>query len=158
LTRLDYPSLSVSGSTYLRYDLSAKPFLVLEGEDQPFSASGFVAIPSTVTSTYHVGDWWLATAILVPEAIEFKNRLTLTPPNAKVTILQQESDQSLWFGGSAAHKLGPHLSIGLSVFAAQEKESSFQFIHVETMTATTEVTSNTDTSVLNLSAILGIYW
>src|SRR5580765_4587609 len=41
LTRIDHPSLSVSGNTYLRYDLSAKPLIVIEGQDQPFSASGF---------------------------------------------------------------------------------------------------------------------
>src|SRR5262245_39557827 len=119
LTRIHHPSLSVSGSTYLRYDISAKPLIVLQGQDQPFAASGFVAIPSTVTSTYKVGDFWLATAVLVPEALDYKNRTTLTSTDLHITILQQQTDQSLWLGGSIAHKLGSTLAIGLSVFVAR---------------------------------------
>src|SRR5512140_391825 len=65
LTRIDHPSLSVSGSTYLLYNISLNPLITLGGQDEPFDASGFVAIPSTVTSTYKVGDFWLATAVLV---------------------------------------------------------------------------------------------
>jgi hypothetical protein len=33
LTRIGHPSISVSGSTYMIYELSADPLLVLEGED-----------------------------------------------------------------------------------------------------------------------------
>jgi hypothetical protein len=158
LTRLDHPSLSVTGSTYLRYDLSARPLLVLDGQDQPFSASGFVAIPSTVTSTYRIGSWWLATAILVPEALDYKNRITLAAPDVHATVLQQQTAQSLWLGASVARKLGPHLALGATAFVAHETESSLSFVHVETAMATTEVTSNEDTSVVNLDAVAGLYW
>jgi long-subunit fatty acid transport protein len=161
LTRIDHPSLSVSGNTYLRYDLSAKPLIVLQGQDEPFTASGFVAIPSTVTSTYKVGDWWLATAVLVPEALDFKNRTTLNTTDLHVTILQQQTDQSLWLGASVAHKLGDTLSFGLSVFAARETESKISFLRLQLgdpATAVTEITNNEDTAVLNLQAVLGLYW
>src|SRR4029077_16649022 len=50
LPRIDHPSLSVSASTYLRYSITAKPVVVLDGQDEPFSASGFVALPSQVVS------------------------------------------------------------------------------------------------------------
>ena len=159
LTRLEHASLSVSGSTYLRYDLSAKPLLVLQGQDQPFSASGFVAIPSTVTSTYQAGDWWLSTAILVPEALEFKNRLAFEVPDLRVTLLQQQNIESLWLGGAIARRLTPHLSIGLSLFATRDKESSFNFTRSEIGTdLVQEVTSNEDTAVYSATAILGVYW
>src|SRR5215468_3664881 len=145
LTRIDHPSLSVSGNTYLRYDLSAKPLIVLQGQDEPFTASGFVAIPSTVTSTYKVGDWWLATAVLVPEALDFKNRTTLTTTDLKITILQQQTDQSLWLGGSIARKFGSALSVGLSVFVARETEAKISFLRAQLgdpATAVQEITTN----------------
>jgi hypothetical protein len=151
--------LSVSGSTYLRYDISAKPALVLAGQDQPFSASGFVAIPSTVTSTYQAGGWWFSTAILVPEALEFKNRVALEASDLRVTLLQQRTTESLWLGGAAARRLTPQLSIGLSLFAARETESSFSFTRAEIgADVVQEVTSNDDTAVYNASAVLGVYW
>ncbi len=158
LTRIDHPSLSVSASTYLRYDVSAKPALVLAGQDQNFDASGFVAIPSTVTSTYKVGDWWLSSAILVPEALDYKNRVTFTSGDVKATILQQRQVESLWVGGAIARQIAPHLSIGLSVFGSREKESSIDFTRAEQGMETFEVTNNEDTAVYNASAILGIYW
>jgi hypothetical protein len=158
LTRLDHASLSVSGSTYLRYDLSAQPLLVLQGRDQPFSASGFVAIPSTVTSTYQVGDWWLATAILVPEALDYKNRVAFEASDLHVTLLQQHTIESLWLGASAARRITPQLSIGLSLFAAREKESNFSFTRAETPDGVQELTSNEDVAVYNASAVLGVYW
>ncbi len=159
LTRLEHASLSVSGSTYLRYDISAKPALVLAGQDQPFSASGFVAIPSTVTSTYQAGDWWFSTAILVPEALEFKNRIAFDAPDLHVTLLQQRSNESLWLGGAVARRLTPHLSIGLSLFAARETESHFELTRAEIgEDLTQEVTSNEDLAVYNASAVLGLYW
>lgn len=158
LTRLDHASLSVSGSTYLRYDISAQPLLVLKNTDQPFSASGFVAIPSTVTSTYQAGDWWLATAILVPEALDFKNRVTFEAPDLHITILQQHTAESLWLGGSVARRITPQLSIGLSLFAAREKEANLSFTHTEATEGVQEVTTNEDVAVYNASAVLGVYW
>jgi hypothetical protein len=159
LTRLEHASLSVSGSTYLRYDISAKPALVLQGQDQPFSASGFVAIPSTVTSTYRAGDWWLSTAILVPEALEFKNRVAFDAPDLHVTLLQQRTNESLWLGGAIARRLTSQLSIGLSLFAARETESHFELTRAEIgEDLTQEVTGNEDLAVYNASAVLGVYW
>ena len=158
LTRLDHASLSVSGSTYLRYDISAQPLLVLQGRDQPFSASGFVAIPSTVTSTYQAGDWWLATAILVPEALDYKNRVTFESPDLHITLLQQHTSESLWLGAAAARRITPQLSIGLSLFAAREKESDVSFTRTELLEGVQEVITNEDVAVYNASAVLGVYW
>ena len=162
LTRIGHPSLSVSGSTYLRYDLSADPILVLQGEDQPFSASGFVAIPSTVTSTYKAGEFWLSTAVLVPEAIEFKNRSTFRSTDLAVTLLQQRSVESLWLGGSIARELAPGLSVGVSVFVQNESESTFNFVRVQNgfmpIMSVREVTTNEDVSVWNLTGILGVHY
>src|SRR5688572_32926759 len=42
LSRVGHPNLSVTGSTYLLYQLAVDPILVLDGEDQRFEASGFV--------------------------------------------------------------------------------------------------------------------
>src|SRR6185295_5266194 len=159
LTRIEHPSLSVSGSTYLRYEISADPLLVLEGQDQPFSAAGFVAIPSTVTSIYKVGSWRLATAILVPEALEYKDRVTFTSPSLRATVLQQRSYETLWLGGSIAHELTANLSLGLSLFASRDTVSSFAFTRFQVgEAAVRETISNEDTAVYNASAVLGVYW
>jgi hypothetical protein len=152
LTRIDHPSLSVSGSTYLRYDLSAKPLIVLQGEDQPFSASGFVAIPSTVTSTYKAGDWWLATAVRVPGA-GLQNRTTLDCADLHVTILQQTGGAC----GSAgrSRKLGDSFAIGLPLRRAQT-ESQISFIRVQLHSRDGRDRGDIERgqSVLNLNAVL----
>lgn len=158
LTRIDHPSLSVSGSTYLRFDLSAHPLLVLQGQDQDFDASGFVAIPSTVVSTYKIGDWWLATAILVPEALDFKNRVTFTSAGVTATVLEQKQQESLWFGASIAHEIVPHLAVGLSLFGIRDKEAEISYTRAVQAMETFEETQNQDTAVYNLSAVLGVYW
>jgi long-subunit fatty acid transport protein len=158
LTRIDYPSLSVSGSTYLRYDVSVKPALVIDGRDQPFDASGFVAIPSTVTSTYKFGNWWASTAILVPEAIDYKNRVTFESTNIHATLLQQRQVESLWVGGAIAHKLGDRAAVGLSIFGSRNKEAQITFTRIEAMDEMFQSMENTDTQVVNASAILGLYY
>jgi hypothetical protein len=159
LTRIAHPSLSVSGSTYLRYEISVDPLLVLEGQDQPFSASGFVAIPSTVTSTYRLGSWRFATAILVPEALEYKDRVTFTTPSVRASVLQQRSYETLWLGGSIARELTPSLSLGLSLFASRDTVSSFVFTRIQIgENAAQETISSEDTTVYNASAVLGVYW
>jgi len=157
LERVGHPNLSVTGSTYLIYQLAVDPIFVLEGEDQPFEASGFVAIPSTVVSTYRVGKLALANAILVPEALTFKNRVSFATPTSKVTILQELEQSELWIGGGAALSVADGLSLGLSVFVAHTTESKVNFTRVESM-GVFEQTTSTDVSVFGASAIAGIQY
>ncbi len=158
LARIDYPTLSVSGSTFLLYKLTADPYLVIDGEGQPFSASGFVAIPSSLTSTYKVGGWTLATAILVPEAITFKNRQTYEFTNLKATVLSETLSQSLWLGGGVAHQLAPDWYFGASAFVIQETEARVSIQRIEQMMAVSEASASSDTSVLNVAGVLGLAW
>jgi len=158
LTRIDHASLSVAASTYLKFDVDANPALVLAGQDEPFSASGFVPIPAGVISTYKLGGFSAATAILVPEALDFKNRSTLTGGGITATLLQQEQKESLWLGAGLAHPLADNLSIGLSLFAIRTKEGAINYTRLTDGVETVEVISNEDTSVISASAVLGVYW
>ncbi|MEJ7600630.1 MAG: hypothetical protein WKG01_22170 [Kofleriaceae bacterium] len=160
LARIGHPNLSVSGSTYMLYQLSVDPIVVLQGEDQKFEASGFVAIPSTVISTYQIGRLSLASAVLVPEALTFKNRLTFETSMARVTIIQNRQESQLWLGGGAALELADGVYAGVSVFAANTTESSYSYTRAQTgidpVTQVTERTSSTDISVIGLTAIAGL--
>ncbi|HEU5057535.1 MAG TPA: hypothetical protein VFU21_13470 [Kofleriaceae bacterium] len=160
LARLGQPQLSVSGSTYLRFDLSSDALLVLQGEDQPFEASGFIAIPSTVVSSYQLGAWTLATAVLLPDVFKLKNRVTFETPAIRITQVLDRERQSLWFGLGGARRITPDLSVGLSLFVANETDAELSFIRVVQSAPMTvyESFSNVDRSVLNLDAIAGAYW
>lgn len=161
LARVGHPNLSVSGNLYVKFEYEADPLLVVGGEDQAFEASGFMSIPSTLVSTYQIGRWALGTAVLVPDALTFKNRVAFESASHRVTLLQEFQQQSLWFGGGIARELAPGLSAGLSLFVANEKESSFSFLRVEELTeppVVGELTTNQDLSVWNAVAIAGVSW
>ncbi len=161
LARIEDANLSVSANVYAVVDLKADPFLVIEGEEQPFEASGFLSIPSTLVSTYQIGSWALATAVLVPEAIELRNRITFDSPSLHVTLLQAQEQESLYLGAGAAHAIGPGLTAGLSVFVAKEAVLDLSFVRSEVVSdppVVSEFISNTDTTVFNLTAVAGMYW
>ncbi|HEY0253066.1 MAG TPA: hypothetical protein VGC41_16135, partial [Kofleriaceae bacterium] len=158
LTRIEHASLALSTSTYLRFSVDSKNALVVGGQDQPFSASGFVPIPAAVISTYKLGSFSAATAILVPEALDFKNRVTLGGGGLAVTVLEQRQVEQLMLGAALAHPIADHLSIGISAFAMRDKEGQYSLTRVTNGMESLEVTQNEDTSVISVSAILGVYY
>ena len=162
LARIDQPNLSVSGNIYVRFQLETDAILSIEGVDQPFKASGFISNPSTLISTYEIGGWSLASAVLIPEALELKNRATLASPSLRVTVLQDHAEESLWIGGGIARSLTPSLRVGVSVFFTRESTADINLLRFEVTTETerlvSEVVTNTDQSVLNLVAIPGVHW
>jgi hypothetical protein len=162
LARIEQPNLSVSGNIYVRFTLEADALLTIEGVDQPFKASGFISNPSTLISTYEIGDWSLASAVLIPEALELKNRSTLASPSLRVTVLQDHAEESLWIGGGIARAITPSLRVGLSVFFTRDSSADINLLRFDLMTdagrMVSEVVTNTDQSVLNLVAVPGIYW
>lgn len=162
LARIDQPNLSVSGNIYVRFELEADALFTIEGVDQPFEASGFIANPSTLISTYEIGGWSLASAVLIPEALELKNRVAFTSPNLKVTLLQDHKEESLWIGGGIARAITSSLRVGLGLFAARESSSDLSFLRYELMgeaeRLVAEVVTNTDQSVLNLVTVPGVHW
>lgn len=162
LSRVGHANLSVSGSTYLVYQLAVDPILVLDGEDQRFEASGFVAIPSTVVSTYQIGRLAIANAILVPEALSFKNRATFETPLTSVTVLREVQQAQLWLGGGASLEVARGVYVGLSVFVARTTESELAFSRVvdradPTVLDVVERMTSTDVQVLGASAIAGVF-
>jgi hypothetical protein len=161
LARVGHPNLSVSANVYAVVDLKAEPLLVIEGEEQPFEASGFLSIPSTLVSTYQIGGWALATAVLVPEALALKNRITFDSPSLHVTLLQAQEQESLYLGAGAARQIAPGLVAGLSAFVAKEAVSDLSFVRSEVVAeppVVSEFISNSDTTVFNLTAVAGAFW
>lgn len=161
LARIGHPNLSVSANVYAVVDLKADPLLVIEGEEQPFEASGFLSIPSTLVSTYQIGGWALATAVLVPEALALKNRLTFDSESLHVTLLQAQEQESLYLGAGAAREIVPGLVAGLSAFVAKEAISDLSFVRSEIVgdpPVVSEFISNTDITVFNLTAVAGMHW
>lgn len=161
LARLGHPNLSVSANVYAAFDLEADPLVVIEGVDQPFDASGFLSIPSSLVSTYQIGGWSLATAVMVPEALKLQNRVTFDSPTLHVTLLQENEQESLWLGAGLAREVAPGLMLGVSVFAIKESLSELTFLRSEIAgdpPMVSEATSHRDGSVYNASAVAGVYW
>ncbi len=160
LSRIKDPNISVSGNLYARFEVEADPLLVIEGEDQPFRASGFFSNPSTLVSTYRPGGWSVATAVLIPEAVEFRNRVTFDSPSLRTTLLQEQQQESLWIGAGVAREIAPGLAAGIGAFVIKESASELLFVHSEVTTPATvsEFTSSFDFTVWNLSAIAGLSW
>jgi hypothetical protein len=162
LARIGHPNLSVSANVYAVVDLKAEPLLEIEGVDQPFEASGFLSIPSTLVSTYHFGGWSIATAVLVPDSVTLKNRVTFDSPSLHVTLLQEQAQESLYLGGGVAHVIVPGLTAGASVFVAKESTADLTFLRSEVASTepsmVSEFTSNTDATVFNLTAVVGLSW
>lgn len=160
LARVERDDLSVSGSTYLSFHFSVDPFLVIQGEDQPFDASGFEAVPASVISTHHIAGFTVATAVLVPDAFTTKNRVTLESADVTGTILESLDEQSLWLGAGAGRHITPDLSVGVSVFASRETQSQITFFRIAGGTApmqqVSEQLTSTDVTVYNLSAVAGV--
>jgi len=161
LARTGHPNLSVSANVYALFDLKADPLLEIEGEEQPFNASGFMSIPSSLVSTYKIGSWSLATAVLVPEALTLKNRVSFESPSLLVTLLQDRKQESLWLGAGLARPITENLMVGISAFVAKESTTDLAFTRVSTgddPPVVSEFTSYTDSTVFNLSVIAGLYW
>jgi hypothetical protein len=162
LARIGHPNLSVSANVYAVVDLKAEPLLEIEGVDQPFEASGFLSIPSTLVSTYQFGGWSIATAVLVPDSLTLKNRVTFDSPSLHVTLLQEQQRESLYLGAGVAHAIVPGVTAGASVFVAKESVSELDFLRSEVASTepamVSEFTGNTDATVYNLTAVAGLFW
>jgi hypothetical protein len=161
LARIAHPNLSVSANVYAVVDLKADAILVIDGKDQPFEASGFLSIPSTLVSTYQFGGWSVATAVLVPEAISLKNRISFDSENLHATLLQEDEAESLYLGAGVAREIAPGLTAGGSVFVAKEDVTQLYFFRSEVdgdPLQVSEFTNNTDSTVFNLTAIAGMHW
>jgi hypothetical protein len=161
LARIGHPNLSVSANVYAVVDLEADAILVIDGQDQPFEASGFLSIPSTLVSTYQFGGWAVATAVLVPEAFSLKNRITFESDTLQATMLQEQEAESLYLGAGVAREIAPGLTAGGSVFVAKESATELLFVRSEVAgdpLQVSEFTSNTDSTVFNLAVIAGMHW
>lgn len=160
LARIADANISVSGNIYARFEIEADPLLIVEGEEQPFRAAGFFSNPSTLVSTYRLGGWSLATAVLIPEAIEFKSRVIFDTPAVRTTLLQELKQESLWIGAGVAREIRPDLEVGISAFVIKESASELTVVHTEVTSPETisESTSSADSTVWNLSAVVGLSW
>jgi hypothetical protein len=113
LAYVEHPSLSLTGTTLLRFDLTTDAFYVVGDEDVPFEASGLTIVPASLVSTYKVGPVSLATSVLVPDAFEISNRTTFVFEGATSTLVQKLSREDLWLGVAAAGELGEHVAVGV---------------------------------------------
>jgi hypothetical protein len=156
LALLEHSSIALSGTTFLRFEIETDAFLVVDGEDQPFEASGFLPIPASLISTYRAGAWTLATSVIVPDVIAFANRQTFVTDTTSVTILQNNARNDLWLGGSLARRIGDRIAVGVSLFGIYRTSANFVFFQVVRPEGVTQVTADSSTSVLGVSAIGGV--
>jgi hypothetical protein len=157
LAELREGRVAVSGAVYLSFNTHYDAVLHIDNTDVPFEESGFVTIPSTYVATRRLGDWVGALSVLVPSSFQENNRLPFTTPNYQSNILLSQNVSELWIGLSAAHKLGEHWSLGLSVFGIQHEETStlgYDLGNPATMMFGT-LLSQTDFNVFGFLATIG---
>lgn len=160
LARIDHSEISMSGTTLLRFSVDADAFAVVEGVNQPFKASGLLTIPASLASTYDLGEFALATAILVPDAFEIDNITTFEGNQTRVTVMNKQRRQDLWLGASLARRFGD-VSVGLSAFGVQTTASAVVMLNQvdETMPdLVNQLILNSRTSVLGATAVAGAHW
>ena len=158
LARIEHPQLAVSGTTLMYFRLRADRFLELD-EPVPYEAVGFAPIPASLVSTYELGSYALATAILVPDMFQLDNRQRRSTPSAQLTLAQSTRRQDLWLGAGIARMVGERVAVGLSAYAVRRTNISSTFfqISVPAMEGVfTQTTSSETTSVLGVTAILGV--
>lgn len=158
LAHLTQSQLSVSGTTLMYFRSSTDRLIQLDAA-VPYDASGFAPIPATLISTYKLGNYTAATAILVPDLLTLDNRQRHTTPSFELTLLQSIRQQTLWLGGSLARRLGDRLAVGISVFGVNRTEISnafFQFTQSAMPGAVNQTLSSQTIGTLGLTAILGV--
>ncbi len=159
LARIQHPSISLSGTTLLRFQVHSEEYI----SGEPLDSKGFVVIPGALISTYEIGRFRLATAILVPDAFENQHKGTYpfdpSLPNQRATILMRTSREDLWLGGGIARQFG-RVSVGLSVFGIRRSKTALMFFHVKDET-NEEIGSqflfDTAWTVYGVSAIAGAH-
>jgi long-subunit fatty acid transport protein len=166
LARLPHPTISMSGTTLLRFGQRSKGGF----DNQPVENSGFVIIPASLVSTYRFGDWSFASAVMVPDNLEVENRSSYALESASVaTFLIKNNRRDFWLGLSGARRINDRLSVGLSLFGVRRSASSLVFfkfagpqtaepgaVAPEQMAA--QLLGNTSTSVLGITAIAGAHY
>ena len=157
LAKVEHPQLSVSGTT-LMYFRSSTDRLLQFDEAIPYEASGFAPIPASLVSTYKIGSFSLATAILVPDYFQLDNRQTHETPMSRVNILQSIRRQSLWIGAGLARQIGDYVAVGISLFGVRRSSINntlFQLTSPPMPGFVLSITTSESTSVLGLTAVLG---
>ncbi|HEU0034326.1 MAG TPA: hypothetical protein VFQ53_27075 [Kofleriaceae bacterium] len=158
LAALDHPQISVSGTTLMYFRSSTDRLLELD-EPIPYQASGFAPIPASLVSTYKLGSFSAATAILVPDLLTLDNRIRQTTPMASLNLLQSVRRQDLWLGGALARRLGDRVAVGLSVFGVRRSSISNTFFQVTVPAqpgTLSQVTASETVDVIGVQAILGV--
>jgi len=150
--------LAVSGTTLMYFRSSTDRLLELD-EPVPYEATGFAPIPASLVSTYRVGDYSLATAILVPDLFQLDNRQSRDTAMTHVEILQSIHRQDLWLGGSIARTFGDKLAVGVSAFGVKRSSISSTFFQI-TLPAQpgtlTQSNTNETIDILGLAGVVGV--
>jgi hypothetical protein len=158
LARLEHPSLSVSGTTLMYFRSSTERFIELD-EPIPYEATGFAPIPSSLVSTYKVGGFGLATAILVPDLFQLDNRQKRETANFRLNLLQSIRRQDLWIGAGIARAFGDKVAVGLSVFGVRRSTVATTFFQLTVPADPTVISQSTGSqtdSIIGVHSVLGV--
>jgi hypothetical protein len=159
LAELAADRIAVSGAAYLVFSNHSDAFLNIDNTNIPFNTSGYVTIPSLYAATRRAGAWVGAFSVLVPETLTLDNSLPLDTPNTHGKIIYSSNQSEIWFGLSAARKLGEHWSVGLSLFGIQHHMAQTLGLDIQNKNMASTFTSSISQLSLDtfgFSAILGV--
>lgn len=133
--------LSVSGSTFMQYDIKYASIENLNPGSVPYDTSGLNTIPSTYVSAMEKWGWHFAFSILVPSSLDIENRTDIVSPQISGEAVQSLNQKDLWVGISAAHEIDSHWALGCSLFGVDHSQSEvIQFVNIFSSLPNTNIT------------------
>ncbi|MBV9948620.1 MAG: hypothetical protein JOZ69_17360 [Myxococcales bacterium] len=151
--------VSVSGAVYLSFNTHFDAITRADETNIPFDYSGFNTIPSTYVATRRVGDWVGALSVLVPNSLKLDDHSGFATPHVQGNLVYSISQSELWVGLSAARRLDPRWSVGLTLFGVEHDQTNVIGADAQSVDAPTTIFSTTfeRESILNfgLLATLG---
>lgn len=115
LAGLKQRKLSLTGNTYMLFNVDQKPAIHYDDRDLSLSTSGLQAIPSSVISTGVWNAWTGAFVVVVPELVRVGQAATYETTNFDVVLSQMVDNQFMMIGFSAGAPL-EKFDIGASCF------------------------------------------
>jgi long-subunit fatty acid transport protein len=160
LTDMTSGRVSVSSSVYADFNYRYDGAFYIDSTNVGYKASGFNTIPSFYAASYKLADWYAALSILVPNSLQFENRVPFTTLSTNSDIVQTLRTSDLWLGLSLAHKIDERWSLGVSLFGIQHQEAQtlgtdIQYPAAPLANLNTGL-DQTTLSTMGLSAVVGV--
>lgn len=154
--------IALSGNAYFNFSVKYAPYPVYQQYGKDITFTGFNSLPSSVVSTYRVGNHVLAASVLIPDFSEISALERIEQPDFSGTMQLSAREQDLWLGLSWSTRLSERWSAGVTLFSTHYSRSTATNLQAQVSSAgvATQIGILETTSALahSLVAVAGIYF